>query len=555
MQRQSALPALILAACAGVAGGFSSLTRFSVGGASIAPRVPLHSRTGGRLPAAAAQIPSSLPRRSPITVQAPAMPTLPNQPLPMVEICANGQVMRYSSTLTSIRWMFGANKLAARDVRLLRSSAPVLAPREGYMLFDFGELRGILQADRLTLIGADRPAVAALGEEIQRRLEQDKLEGGAAEEQQPFEVRALECMLEQVYTVVEETLQRLSVLVSSTLAELTNPSSFDSEGRREAALGRLLPLRISLSSLETRARRVSVLLDELLDSEEDISDMCLTHLQRLDAPSTALSFLGEEAVAEGERLRGRAGAEGALLGAEADESAEEEVAHMSAAEAEAREVAAAEAEAEEAEAAQEQMEELLDVYDARFNSLCDQIEQLGSTIENTQDVLELTLDNERNRIARLELLLSMAGLSVGSCSAVSGFFGMNLLSGVENMAGLFVFVTGTSILLTGSLFVTCWRQFRSISRRQRDRLMDVDALKNVLANLDIVALLLRNRPPLPRGRKAMQVELRELLESSGIPILKTKRELSVLCSLLMQQQQVQEQMQGNQQGLQVLGAM
>jgi len=93
MQRQSALLALILAACAGVAGGFSSLTRFSVGGASIAPRVPLHSRTGGRLPAAAAQIPSSLPRRSPITVQAPAMPTLPNQPLPMVEICANGQVM------------------------------------------------------------------------------------------------------------------------------------------------------------------------------------------------------------------------------------------------------------------------------------------------------------------------------------------------------------------------------------------------------------------------------------------------------------------------------
>ena len=146
--------------------------------------------------------------------------------------------------------------------------------------------------------------------------------------------------------------------------------------------------------------------------------------------------------------------------------------------AEAAMQAAAEAEAEAAEKAEELMETLLDVYDARLNSLTDQIEQLTSTIENTQDVLELTLDNERNRIARLELLLSMAGLCVGTCSAVSGFFGMNLLSGVENVGGLFLLVTGTSILLTGqfrSLFLTCWRQFRSISFRQRDRLMDVAA--------------------------------------------------------------------------------
>ena len=93
----------------------------------------------------------------------------------------------------------------------------------------------------------------------------------------------------------------------------------------------------------------------------------------------------------------------------------------------------------------------------------------------------------------------MAGLCVGTCSAVSGFFGMNLLSGLESAAGLFVFVTGTSILLTGSLFITCWRQFRSISNRQRDRLMDVDALKNVLGKLDLVTLLLKRRPPLPKG--------------------------------------------------------
>ncbi|KOO28880.1 magnesium transporter mrs2-7 [Chrysochromulina tobinii] len=411
----------------------------------------------------------------------------------MVEITATGQVTRYSSTLTSIRWMFGGIKLAARDVRLLRSSAPVLAPRDGYMIFDFGDLRGILTHDRLALIGADRPVLGeALGEEVQRRLVLDKLDG-VSDEQQPFEARALECMLEQVYTTVDETLQRLSVLVSSTLGELTNRSSFDLEGRREAGLGRLLPLRISLSALQARSRRISTLLHELLDSDAHVKDMCLTHHRLVPKPTSDEGFaVGESGSAEGEAV----------------------------------DVMAAEAKAAAVLDSQELIETLLDVYDARFNSLCDQIKQLTSTIENTQEVLELTLDDERNRIARLELVLNMAGISFGACSAIGGFFGMNV-------------VTASSILLTGSLFATCWRQFKSVSRRQHvDVGQDVDALKNVLANLDLVSVVLRNRPPLPSAPKAMEDELRKLLHSSGV--LRSSRELSLLCSLLMQQQQAEQ---------------
>ena len=453
---------------------------------------------------------STLPSVRPTPLVSGGGRTMPNQLLQMVEICANGQVIRYQSTLTSIRSMYGKNKLSSRDVRLLRSSAPVLAPRAGYMLFDFGELRGILQHDRLILIGADLPAVGALGAEIQRRLEQAETADGD-EQETAFEVRALECMLEQVSSVLDETLQTLRVLVSNTLRDLTNPAAVDSEGRREAALSRLLPLRIELSALQARTRRVSVLLDELLDSEDDLSDMCLTFLHSVESGAGP----GASASAEAALLE--------MLESDDDIAAADE---------------AAAAEAEAAEAAQDTIETLLDVYDARLNSLCDQLEQLTSTIENTQDVLELTLDNERNRIARLELLLSMAALSVGTCSAVSGFFGMNLLSGLESAAGLFVFVTGVSILLTGSLFITCWRQFRSISRRQRDRLMDVDALTNVLGKLDLVTLLLKTRPPLPTDRKAMREEVRQLLYTSSIAM--SARELSVLCSLLIQQQQQKE---------------
>jgi len=118
-------------------------------------------------------------------------------------------------------------------------------------------------------------------------------------------------------------------------------------------------------------------------------------------------------------------------------------------------------------------------------------------------------------------------------------------AGLESAAGLFAFVTGVSILLTGSLFITCWRQFRTISRRQRDRLMDVDALKNVLAQLDLVALLLRNRAaPLPTDAKSMREEVRSLLTRSAIRM--NNRELSVLCNLLT------EQMAADSKGLDAL---
>ncbi|KAL3911831.1 MAG: hypothetical protein SGPRY_008546, partial [Prymnesium sp.] len=376
----------------------------------------------------------------------------------MIELCANQQVTKYRATLTSIRSTQASYRLSIRDVRLLRSSTPVLQLRAGYIIFNFGDLQGVLQHDRLTIINAERPNVKALADEIQKRLLTDR----ESREEAPFEVRvrALEAMLEQTYSVIEEGLARLEFLVSSTLSELTNSPSY-SDGRREAALSRLLPLRISINSLkqqESPLNRLGKLLLDDVDSEEAFA-------RSVSAPKSHVLLHP--------------------LPTRADDSMRPDGLHRASQRLQAEEAA------EKAEKAQEIVETLLDVYDARFQSLGDQISQVASSIESTQEILELTLDNERNRIARLEMLISMAGLCIGTCSAVSGFFGMNLLSGLEEVAGLFLIVTGTSILLTGGLFVGCLRRFRSLSRQQRGRLLEVQALKNVLNNLDVVTLLLR----------------------------------------------------------------
>ena len=167
-------------------------------------------------------------------------PTLPRRtgsmfftredPTPTVELYADGNVNQYTSTLSSLRANY---KLSTRDVRLLRSSTRVLAPREKYVIFDLGDLKGILQRDRVILIGADRPAATALADELRQRLvvERDDRE---LKRETPFEVRVIECMLEQTYSLLDEALQRLETMVADTLAELTDPSQSQREVGREA---------------------------------------------------------------------------------------------------------------------------------------------------------------------------------------------------------------------------------------------------------------------------------------------------------------------------------
>jgi len=404
-------------------------------------------------------------------------------PTPTVELYADGTVNQYTSTLTSLRANY---KLSTRDVRLLRSSTRVLAPREEYVIFDLGDLKGVLQRDRVILIGADRPAATALADELRQRLvvERDDRE---LERETPFEVRVVECMLEQTYSLLEEALQRLETMVTDTLAELTDPSQSQREAGREAALGRLLPLQLSLNSLQARTERLASVLEELLDNEEDVADLCLS------AQSEARVYEEEDP---------------AILddGEEVDEAKELK----------RREVA------ENLEDEQELVETLLDVYNARLDSLNDRISELATSIETTQVTLELQLDNERNRLARFELTLNMAGLCIGMSAMVSGFFGMNLVSGVENAVGGFWIATVLSTICSAALFFSCTRRFRNVSLQQRSRLKDVQALKRVLTDVDAVALLLRAKPA---------TDLDRLLESSGVPKM-NEREMGLLQSML-----------------------
>ncbi|KAJ1448850.1 hypothetical protein M885DRAFT_537618 [Pelagophyceae sp. CCMP2097] len=107
----------------------------------------------------------------------------------------------------------------------------------------------------------------------------------------------------------------------------------------------------------------------------------------------------------------------------------------------------------------DKVEDVFENYLCRWEYLNDAIEKLTGNIEGTKKLLELALDNERNRIERMELYLSIGGLSFGMVAGVSGIFGMNLVSGLEETPGVFGAVIGATIVVAVGLSYACWQLF------------------------------------------------------------------------------------------------
>jgi len=109
------------------------------------------------------------------------------------------------------------------------------------------------------------------------------------------------------------------------------------------------------------------------------------------------------------------------------------------------------------------LEMMLENYLNEIGWIASEIEEVLDTIINTEENVVLQIDLLRNRILRFELSLSIASFIVGCAALVTGLFGMNLLSHVENNPFLFWGVT--SVLAVG-MFGT-WVQFRRFGRYEK----------------------------------------------------------------------------------------
>lgn len=106
------------------------------------------------------------------------------------------------------------------------------------------------------------------------------------------------------------------------------------------------------------------------------------------------------------------------------------------------------------------------------------LKELEASLDQTQTVWHMQLDHQRNRVLRLNLLMSMASFGAMTMTVPAAFFGMNLHIGLEKVPGMFGIVVKSSVLtgLLASLLVYVYYKFGP-KRRYKARLRDMRSLR------------------------------------------------------------------------------
>lgn len=93
---------------------------------------------------------------------------------------------------------------------------------------------------------------------------------------------------------------------------------------------------------------------------------------------------------------------------------------------------------------------------AMLTLMCFALQTLHEYIGDTEDLVSIKLDQHRNQLISIDLMLTSFGACLGIMTCVGGYFGMNLYSGLQDTPGLFTqvsVITSIGALLVFVAFV------------------------------------------------------------------------------------------------------
>ncbi|KAK9916763.1 hypothetical protein WJX75_006679 [Coccomyxa subellipsoidea] len=338
-----------------------------------------------------------------------------------------------------------------RDLRLLdpqlHASYPsALLCRDKALVVNLEHIKCIITKDEVLVLNADEESVVAFIEELQRRLapvdfggksgaflpgsqsspnlaaaaaaaaaqhHQSPHEGGA-----PFELRALEVALDVVATTLERQAVDLEAAAHPALDELTANVSTSS-------LERVRRIKNRLVRLTTRVQTLREMLEKLMDDDSDMHAMNLT-ARAQDQLERQISM---RASFDGGMMRESLGGTPLSPKHAIDDQAERD----------------------EEEIAEVEM--ILETYFMHVDNTFNKLQTLCEYIDDTEDYINIELDNHRNQLIRLELLLTAATLCVAIVGVISGIFGMNLHNTHEDDYHAFILVASVSSAIAVLVFI------------------------------------------------------------------------------------------------------
>ncbi|KMT10283.1 hypothetical protein BVRB_5g120390 [Beta vulgaris subsp. vulgaris] len=317
-------------------------------------------------------------------------------------------------------------RIHARDLRILDpllSYPSIILGRERAIIVNLEHIKAIITAEEVWLRDPFDENVIPVVEELQRRLVASGalLEGFGEEDEQaadfPFEFRALEVMLEAICSYLDARTTELETDAYPALDELTSKIS-------SRNLDRVRKLKSAMTRLTNRVQKVRDEIEQLLDDDEDMGDLYLSRkLSRNNSPvsiSWALNW-GPTSPAFRSKVSRTSRASGISNHEESDV---------------------------------EELEMLLEAYFMQIDSTMNKLTTLREYIDDTEDYINIQLDNHRNQLIQLELFLSSGTLCLSVYSLVAAVFGMNIpYTWRDNHEYLFKWVVILAGMASGSVFI------------------------------------------------------------------------------------------------------
>ncbi|KAL6548342.1 Magnesium transporter MRS2-I [Orobanche gracilis] len=337
-------------------------------------------------------------------------------------------------------------QIHARDLRILDpllSYPSTILGRERAIVLNLEHIKAIITADEVLLRDPLDDNVIPIVEDLRRRLkcvnmnQEDNKDGHLAvhndvetaeEDDSPFEFRALEVALEAICSFLDARTIELETAVYPALDMLTSKTALIFSGASfftvklngmiisSRNLDRVRKLKSQMTRLTARVQKVRDELEQLLDDDDDMADLYLSRKLVGASPlsgSGAVSwFLASPTLASKISRASRA----SVATVRGDENDVEE------------------------------LEMLLEAYFMQIDGTFNKLTTLREYIDNTEDYINIQLDNHRNQLIQLELFLSSGTVCLSVYSLVAGIFGMNIpYTWNENSGYIFKWV----VILTG----------------------------------------------------------------------------------------------------------
>ncbi|XAR50458.1 hypothetical protein NMG60_11004793 [Bertholletia excelsa] len=352
--------------------------------------------------------------------------------------------------------------LPARDLRLLDPLfvyPSTILGREKAIVVNLEQIRCIITADEVLLLNSLDSYVLQYVVELQRRLTAagvnevwssdgsdlsrrrgnrsiDNMFGNTSPDYLPFEFRALEVALEAACTFLDSQAAELEIEAYPLLDELTSKIS-------TLNLERARRLKSRLVALTRRVQKVRDEIEQLMDDDGDMAEMYLTEKKRRMESS---SFYGDQSLMGYRSNDGLQSVSAPVSPVSSPPESRRLEKSLSIARSRHESTKSTESSTESIE----ELEMLLEAYFVVIDSTLNKLTSLKEYIDDTEDFINIQLDNVRNQLIQFELILTTATFVVAIFGVVAGIFGMNFPISLFDDAGAFKWVL---IITGGSGFI------------------------------------------------------------------------------------------------------